>query len=120
MTIIEMSVALALLIGLAGVTAFSFGGYRDWKLGKEASATLQVVYIAQKSLLADRPTLTLAELSESDLLPYIPGRPPALPTIESLDGTQLTVDFRVLPPVVAGQYDPSCHANDGIWDVGRH
>ena len=119
MTIIEMSVTLALLIGLAGVTAFSIGGYREWKLGKQANATLQSVYIAQKSFMADRPTVRLADVTEAQLLPYLPNGAVEMPKIEALDGTMLSVNFNVMPPVISGDYDPSGADSDGVWDIGR-
>ena len=120
MTIIEMSVTLALMIGLAGIIAFSFGGYREWKLGKEASSALQGVYVAQKALLADQPTLELAQVQENDLIPYLPGGDDSIPQVESLDGSMMSIDFSVMPPVVSGNYDPSPATDDGVWDIGRH
>ena len=119
MTIIEMSVTLALLIALAGVVAFSMGGYREWKLGKEAGAALQSVYIAQKSLLADRPTLRLSELNAADLVLYLPGGATEIPKVETLEGTFVDIESTVMPPKLAGGYDPSPSDEDGAWDVGR-
>lgn len=119
MTLIEISLTLGLLIGLSGVMAFSFGGYWQWKLGKKASAALQSVYIAQKCLFADRPTTTLLDISADDLIPYLPGHLAAMPVVESLEGTELAIDFQVMPPVVAGGYDPSGCPEDGIWDIGK-
>lgn len=120
MTIIEMSATLALMIALAGVVTFSMGGYREWKLGKEASASLQSVYLAQKSLLADQPTLRLTELTEADLTPYLPSGATEIPKIETLDGRFLDIEFKLMPPKIIGGYDPSPSGEDGAWDVGRY
>lgn len=120
MTIVEMSVTLALLIALAGVVAFSMGGYREWKLGKEASASLQSVYLAQKSLLADRPTVRLSEITEADLIPYLPGGAAEIPKIETLDDSFLDIEYTVMPPKISGGYDPSPSDEDGVWDIGRY
>ncbi|MFT5469978.1 MAG: prepilin-type N-terminal cleavage/methylation domain-containing protein [Verrucomicrobiales bacterium] len=119
MTIIEMSVTLALLISLAGVITFSLGGYGDWKLGKEASGALQSVYLAQKSLLADRPTIRLIDLTAADLVPYLPGGATEIPKVEALDGGSLDIDYNIMPPKIVGGYDPSPSEDDGVWDVGR-
>lgn len=119
MTLIEMTVTLALMLALVGVTAFSIGGFREWKLGKQASATLQSVYLAQKSFLADRPTVSLANVTATQLLPYLPNGASEMPKVESLDGTMLSLNFNVMPPKIAGDYDPSGSDSDGIWDIGQ-
>lgn len=118
-TIIELSVSISLLLVMAGISIFSAGGYRDWRLGKEAATTLRSVYLAQKFLLADHPTLRLSEVTEANLIPYLPGNASAMPTIEALDGSAKAIDFQVMPPVVAGNYDPSGSTTDGIWDAGQ-
>lgn len=111
--------SISLLLMMAGIAIFSVGGYRDWRLGKEAATTLRSVYLAQKFLLADRPTVRLSDIADSNLIPYLPGNAAAMPTVEALDGSVKAIDFNVMPPVVAGNYDPSGSSDDGIWDVGR-
>lgn len=119
MTIIELSLTISVLLLMAGVSIFSVAGYRDWRLGKEASTSLRSVYLAQKFLLADHPALRPANVTSEDLLPYLPGNAMAIPAVEALDGSTKSIDFNVIPPVVAGNYDPSGAADDGIWDVGK-
>ena len=118
-TIIELSIAIGLMLMMAGITIFSVGGYRDWRLGKEAATSLRSVYLAQKFLLADHPALRLANVTSEDLIPYLPGNSTVIPTVEALDGSTKSIDFSVIPPVVAGNYDPSGSTEDGIWDVGK-
>jgi len=122
LTLIEISVTLFLLLSLASVTAFSLGGIKQWKLGRRASVELQSVYLAQKSYLADHPTKLISSVSAADLEPYLPSTMTSIPTVEALDGSTLTIDFTVMPPVTesgGSTYDPSGSSQDGLWDVGR-
>ena len=122
LTLIEISVTLFLLLSLASVTAFSLGGINKWKLGRRASVELQTVYLAQKSYLADHPTKLISAVTAAELEPYLPSTMASIPTAEALDGTTLTINFTVMPPLtVAGgtTYDPSGSPQDGLWDVGR-
>ncbi|MEM9018032.1 MAG: hypothetical protein AAGC68_13540, partial [Verrucomicrobiota bacterium] len=69
---------------------------------------------------ADHPTSDASSLTESDLIPYLPGRPGAMPTATGLNDQSLTLIFDEMPPVYryAGQnYDPSGANDDGLWDV---
>lgn len=47
----------------------------------------------------------------------------AIPTVESLEGTQLSIIINTIPPVVdAGGgaiYDPSGSNSDTLWDIGQ-
>ena len=121
MTLVELSLTLALLLAFASVVAFSLGGMNTWKLGRRASVDLQSVYLAQKSYLADHPTVAISGISATDLQPYLPTTMTSVPTVEALDGSPLTIDFSVMPPVVSGgsgTYDPSGDSEDALWDVG--
>ena len=122
MTLVELSLTLALLLAFASVVAFSLGGMTTWKLGRRASVDLQSVYLAQKSYLADHPTVSIGGVSATDLQPYLPTTMTAIPTVEALDGSSLTIDFNAMPPVVtggSGTYDPSSGTEDALWDVGK-
>lgn len=122
MTIIEISIVLALMMGLASVVVFSASGIGKWKLARNASLDLKSVYVAQKSYLADHPTQSIANVTATELGPYMPMQGASIPTVESLDGAQLPVNFNVMPPVaVSGgaAYDPSGSSSDGLWDVGK-
>ena len=122
MTLVELSLTLALLLVFASVVAFSLSGMTTWKLGRRASVNLQSVYLAQKSFLADHPTRAISSITEAELAPYLPSTLTSVPTVESLEGTQLSIDVTVMPPVVSsgggGVYDPSGDSDDALWDVG--
>ena len=121
MTLVELSLTLALLLAFASVVAFSLGGITTWKLGRRAAVDLQSVYLAQKSYLADHPTVSISGVSATDLQPYLPTTMTAIPTVEALDGSSLAIDFNVMPPLVSSAgttYDPSGGSEDGLWDVG--
>lgn len=121
MTIIEISITLALMMMLASVVVLSASGITDWKLARSAGLDLRSVYVAQKSYLADHPTTDISTVTAGDLTPYMPVSGAAMPTMEALDGSTLTVNFNVIPPVASGggaTYDPSGSTKDGLWDVG--
>jgi len=121
MTIIEISVVLAMMLALSYVVVLSANGVAEWKLARSAGLDLRSVYVAQKSYLADRPTASIASVVESDLSPYLPVSGSAIPTVKSLDGAQLPINFNVMPPVAqsgGADYDPSGDPKDGLWDVG--
>lgn len=121
MTIIEISVTLALLMALASVVVFSAAGVSDWKLARTAGLDLRLVYVAQKSYLADHPTADISSVSAADLIPYLPNKLGTIPTVESLDGDTLAIDHNQMPPVAlngGSAYDPSGDSLDGLWDVG--
>lgn len=121
MTIIELTATLAVMMALASIIVYSASGIGDWKLAREAALELRSVYVAQKSYLADHPTLSITSVTEAQLLPYMPNGPAAIPTLEALDGGTLAIDYNVMPPVAksgGGVYDPSGSSTDGLWDVG--
>ncbi len=122
LTLIEISVTIALLLAFTSVVAFSLSGMNSWKLARRASVELQAVYLAQKSYLADHPTTAIGSVAAGDLQPYLPNTMTAIPSVEAIDGSQLAINFNVMPPVVSNgtsAYDPSGSATDGMWDVGR-
>lgn len=121
MTIIEISVTVALLLALASVVVFSASGVSEWKLARSAGLDLRSVYVAQKSYLADHPTADISAVAATDLIPYLPNKLGSIPTVESIEGNTLIIDHNQMPPVATSGgavYDPSGDSLDGLWDVG--
>jgi prepilin-type N-terminal cleavage/methylation domain-containing protein len=120
-TLIEISLVIALMLGLITLGGFSYTMVRDWNKGKTASLALQAVYSAQRSYLADRPTADIATVAPADLVPYLPTGWATMPTLQGLNGESLTLDTTVMPPVFkngGSNYDPSKTQKDGLWDLG--
>jgi predicted lipoprotein len=123
MTIIELSLSLALMMSLAGVVVYTVSGVGDWKKARNAAIELRNVYVAQKSFLADNPTRAVSSIVAADIVPYLAGGAASVPTVESLTGSQLSIKVNVMPPVAltgTSTYDPSGSATDGLWDVGQY
>lgn len=122
-TLLEMSIVLLILLTLIGLGAYSAGRISEWRLGREAGETLRSVYTAQRMYLADHPTTPVADLTANDLLPYMRNNITVMPTVESLDGNDLSIIVNVSPPVVdaggGAVYDPSGRPTDALWDVGQ-
>jgi Flp pilus assembly protein TadG len=121
-TLIELTVVIFVLLSMIGATMYFGGNISNWRLGKEASESLRSVYAAQRTFLADNPRRTLGSLTSAELVKYLPNQSGVMPTIKSLDGTTLTIDVKVSPPVCRSGdgtvYDPSSSINDSLWDVG--
>lgn len=122
-TLIEMTVVILVLLSLLGTGLFVSTQYTQWQLGRTASEELRSVYSAQRLFLADNPTVAVADITADDIIPYLTSRANALPTVESLEGEQLTIRVNVSPPVISdgsgGVYDPSGKSLDSLWDVGE-
>lgn len=122
-TLLEMTIVIMVLIALIGIGLFSSRKLDEWKLGRSASETLRGVYAAQRMYLADHPTTPVASITAANLLPYLVGTPQAMPTVRSLTGQDLPINFNLSPPVVSNgagaTYDPSGNASDSLWDVGQ-
>lgn len=120
LTIIEMSVVLAVLLMLASMVFISLNGMEDWKKAKLAGEQLREVYLAQKTYLADNPTDTPAVFSDQSLLvPYLPSGATSIPVVETLTGATPGIDCTQMPPIINGPYDPSGDTQDTLWDVGK-
>lgn len=131
MTLIEISIVLALILTLVGMTWMSFKPIKDWQKAKEAGISLQAVYTAQKTFLADHPTcptvpnITLngVKITAAQLQPYLPGSTTGtlapMPSAVDLAGNTLDIDFTVIPPVLKNFSDPSGSLTDGLWDIGK-
>lgn len=122
-TLVEMTVVILLILTLLSLGTFSAKKISDWKLGRAASEVLRSVYSAQRLYLSDRPTTLVENITAADLLPYMPEGTTEIPTVESLEGTQLPIIVNTSPPIINGgsgvSYDPSGSTNDSLWDVGE-
>lgn len=121
-TLLEMSIVIMILLALISTGLFVSTKIDEWKLGRDASESLRLVYSAQRMYLADNPTVAVSSLTPALIIPYLPNRAAALPTIKSLTGSTLTIVVTVMPPVVntntGTAYDPSSCNTDSLWDVG--
>lgn len=121
-TLIEISLVIGLLLGLATFASMNIAAVRDWQRGKDASVSLQAVFAAQRAYLSDHPTADIAEVSAAQLETYLPQGWSTMPVVKSLDNETLTVDHTSMPPVLLlgrSNYDPSSNGTDGLWDVGQ-
>jgi type II secretory pathway pseudopilin PulG len=121
-TLIEMTVVILVLLTLTGIFFITTGPIEEWKKGKDASTILREVEVAQRQFLADHPQRAVATLTEEEVAGYLPTSPEELPTIEDMDGNNLTIQVTTSPPVAisgGGVYDPSGSPNDSLWDVGK-
>ena len=127
-TLLEMTIVIMILVALLGSGLFVSTKMDEWKLGRQASESLRMVYSAQRMLLADRPTLSVSAITATSdpstgIIPYLPNQATAIPTVQSLTGTTLTIIINVYPPVIntgtGTTYDPSGNSKDSLWDVGE-
>ena len=122
-TLLEMTVVILVLLALIKIGLFTSGKMDEWKLGRAASEQLRAVYVAQRMYLADNPTVSVTDLTNALILPYMPNNITVMPTVKPLSGANLSIIVNVSPPVVnagSGQtYDPSGSTKDSLWDVGE-
>ena len=123
-TLIEMTVVILVILLLVGLSIFSIDAYKRWQIGSEASQRLRQVQTAQKTFLADNPTLDITALTEQNVIDYLSDGAAVLPDLSSsaLDGEALTYNISTIPPVLMNGgvvYDPSGSSTDGLWDVGN-
>lgn len=121
-SIVEISLVIATLLGLALFIGFGVNAVRDWRRAKDASIALQAVYAAQRGYLADHPAADISQVPVNDVRAYLPQGWTVMPAIIGLTGESLTIDYTVMPPVLlngGAPYDPSARTNDGLWDVGE-
>lgn len=123
MTLIEMTVVLCILLALIGTSLMATNKISEWKKGRDAGETLRTVYAAQRMFLADNPAVAVTAITPAQLIPYLPNKAVAMPTVTSLTGQQLAIKVDVSPPVVNNgggvAYDPSKKSADNLWDVGE-
>lgn len=121
-TLIEISLVIGLMLSLALFTGLNISAVRDWQQGKEAALSLQAVFAAQRSYMADHPTADISTVNSTELQAYLPEGWSSIPTVKSLNDDSLTLDHTVMPPILllgTATYDPSGNGNDGLWDTGR-
>lgn len=122
-TLLEMTVVILVLLTLMGTGLLVSNQYQKWQLGRAASESLRNVYSAQRMYLADNPTVSVADITTDNLIPYLANGATAIPTVESLEGDDLTIKVNVSPPVINdgedGVYDPSGKPLDSLWDIGQ-
>lgn len=122
MTLIEMSIVIAVLVMLMSTGLFFGNKMSDWKAGRDAAESLRTVYSAQRMFLADNPTVAVANITEANIISYLPTGMVAVPTIKPLKGNNLAVRYNVSPPTInngaGGNYDPSGSTTDLLWDLG--
>ena len=122
-TLVELTLIILVMMTLMGAGLMVSGLPKKTMLGREASEKLRTVYTAQRLYLSDNPLRPVSALTNAMLIPYLPDRATAMPTVKSLTGTTLAIKVNVFPPVVdngAGvPYDPSGNSKDSLWDVGE-
>lgn len=120
-TLVELSVVIAVLIALVSVTTLSGTAFLDWKKGLEAGETLKGVYQAQKLFLADNPTTDPTSITEANIIPYLPNSPGVMPTITGLDGGSYTIKVNNADgkPTINGYADQSPPSDNSVWDAGK-
>ena len=121
-TLLEMTVVIMVLIALIKLGLFSSAQLKEWKLGRAASENLRLVYSAQRMYLADNPTADVTTLTNDLVIPYLPNKMTAMPTVKSLTGSTLTISVNVSPPIIndsGAPYDPSGSDKDSLWDLGE-
>ena len=122
-TLLEMSIVLMVLLALVGSGFFVSSEMTKWKLGRQASEDLRSVYSAQRMYLADNPTVLVANITTTNIIPYLPNKVTSMPTVKSLTGATLSILVNQSPPVInngsGARYDPSGSTTDSLWDVGQ-
>lgn len=123
MTLLEMTIVIMVLLSLIGVGMYSSKGIDQWKLGREGGETLRSVYTAQRMYLSDNPTVLVANITTTNIIPYLPNKVTSMPTVKSLTGATLSILVNQSPPVInngsGARYDPSGSYTDSLWDVGQ-
>jgi prepilin-type N-terminal cleavage/methylation domain-containing protein len=124
-SLVEMAVVIAVILVLAGAASLSVKPYLAYRDGRAAGEMLRAVKAAQLMYLSDNPSTLVANLTQNNLLPYMPnGAWPTLPSGQN--GEALTINCAQFPPVavlksdVKTPYDPSGSTTDGLWDVGQY
>ncbi len=121
-TLVEICLVIGLIIALTSFIGMSVVTVRNWQAGKTASLSLQAVYSAQRSFMADHPTAQIGTVSKSQLENYLPQGWSVMPAITGIEGQPLTLDHTVMPPRILDGgvvYDPSGKSDDGVWDLGK-
>lgn len=121
-SLVEMSMVIALVLGLSLFMGYGIGAMRKWQKGKDAALALQAVHAAQRGYMADHPTADIAGVTTTALQAYLPQGWSSMPVVTGLEDEALGIDHGVMPPrFTRGEqtYDPSGSAHDGLWDTGE-
>jgi type II secretory pathway pseudopilin PulG len=130
-TLVEMSITIAVLILLATVVAMSVQPYSAYRDGRAAGEALRAVKAAMQMYLADNPSAQVSSLTPALLAPYLPPQSQQsaqnnlnspLPALPLVNGVMPGIQVTSFPPVATlngGPYDPSPSKTDGLWDVGQ-
>ena len=120
-TLVELSVTIAAILLLAGAASLAIKPYYAYRDGRAAGEMLRAVKAAQLMYLSDTPSTPVANLTQAQLLPYMPNG--TWPTLPSVNGQVPTINCAQFPPVAVlngAPYDPSGSTTDGLWDVGQY
>jgi type II secretory pathway pseudopilin PulG len=120
-TLVELSVTIAVILLLAGAASLAIKPYLAYRDGRAAGEMLRAVKAAQLMYLSDNPSTPVANLTQAQLLPYLPNG--AWPVLPSVNGRVPTIDCTKFPPQAllgGAPYDPSGSPTDGLWDVGQY
>ena len=133
-TLLEMTVVIMVLLALVKIGFVATSQLDQWKLGRSGSEALRTVYAAQRMFLADNPTTLPANITEVNVINYLPnvrrtvGVTPTslrlvLAPVISLTGAQLGFRVTTIPPTLidgaGNNYDPSGSRTDSQWDIGE-
>ena len=120
-TLVELSVAIAVILLLAGAASLAIKPYLAYRDGRAAGEMLRAVKAAQLMYLSDNPSTQVANLTQAQLLPYMPNG--AWPTLPSVNGQVPTINCAQFPPVAVlngATYPPPPAKTDGLWNVGQY
>ena len=120
-TLVELSVTIAAILLLAGAASLAIKPYYAYRDGRAAGEMLRAVKAAQLMYLSDTPSTPVANLTQAQLLPYMPNG--TWPTLPSVNGQVPTIKCTQFPPVAVlngATYDPSGSTTDGLCDVGQY
>jgi prepilin-type N-terminal cleavage/methylation domain-containing protein len=121
LTLVELSVTIAVILILAGAASLSVKPYLAYRDGRAAGEMLRSVKAAQLMYLSDNPSTPVANLTQDLLKPYMPNG--AWPTLPSVNGQTPTIDCTQFPPVAVlngATYPPPPAKTDGLWNVGQY
>jgi prepilin-type N-terminal cleavage/methylation domain-containing protein len=120
-TLVELSVAIALILILAGAASLAIKPYLAYRDGRAAGEMLRAVKAAQLMYLSDNPATDRSTLTPDLLRPYMPNG--AWPTLPKVNEQVPTVDCTQFPPVAlvgGAPYPPGPAKTDGLWNVGQY
>jgi prepilin-type N-terminal cleavage/methylation domain-containing protein len=120
-TLVELSVAIAVILILAGAASLAIKPYLAYRDGRAAGEMLRAVKAAQLMYLSDKPTTDITTLTPDLLRLYMPNG--VWPTLPSVNGQPATIKCDQFPPKAllgSAPYDPSGSSTDGLWDVGQY